>query len=174
MWLLDWIQLWKEIYFHPKATLEREMETPSFKLNDAYKQIAFAGFFFGLFIYIFDEGMIKSQDFISNLIPILIIAPICSIIVIYIYSIIIHEISRLRGGTGDFKTQTYLLALILAPYIILKYIPLVGFIIWFYFIYLFIITMKTIHRYSTISAIISMISPLVVLLLFITLLYLSL
>ena len=105
---------------------------------------------------------------VAGFITSVIVTPIVSIISWLIGSGIYYIFAMILGGRGNYKTQSYLIAIYSAPIAIITsiigLIPLVGilnFLVFLYSLYLLTLALKETHRFTTLKAALTWIIPLV-------------
>lgn len=102
----------------------------------------------------------KPQQFIYTLAGIIIVLPLM-LGLFFASTAILHLIAKVLGGKGGFVGSFQALAYAsgVSP---LTAIPLVGFLAWFYQIYVIILGFRKVHQYSTVKAVINILLPVVV------------
>jgi hypothetical protein len=164
-----------QVLRNPKAVFEREKNKTN--LMEDIKLIGIAGIISGILVAISVYTINSPAPGMSDVIGIgsIVIVPIRAILGLLILSGITYIFARLFGGKGGYNSQTHLMALYTAPIIVLTTIlsliptvgPFISVLIALYSIYLLILVLKTVHKFSTLKAIGTWLAPMI----FITILF---
>jgi hypothetical protein len=170
--------VWMEALKNPIQTFKKEKKNAD--LTEGAKNIALAGLITGLIsglvflvvgsIYSMANPYAMGLIGIPAFVAILIVSPIVSVIGWLISSGIYYLIARLLGGRGDYKTQSYLIALYSAPMgiviTVLNLVPILGSILSLlgaiYSLYLLTLSLKETHGFSTGKAVLTWLIPFLV------------
>ncbi len=161
--------LWKEVLTNPIETFKKEEKKADLGQGVIHLAIAgvISGFIGGLATFTgltavgsmggLGTGMMGAGMGAFAFVGSLIMTPIITVIGWLIFSGIIYAIAMIFGAKGDFKKQSYLIALYGAPLMIitsiLNIIPFVGgilgFLAFLYGLYLLTMALKQVHKIST-------------------------
>lgn len=169
------IEIWKSAIMQPAKTFSSERRNADFKEGAWHVGLAgvITGFIAGLVALLFGTavgGAIGSTIGIAAFVMGIVLTPIISVIMWLIGSGIIYIVAKLLGGKGDFKLQSYLFAIYMAPISIIStiigVIPVVnmlGIVVTLYSLYLLTLAIKESHRFTTMKAVITWLIPAVLL-----------
>lgn len=179
---------WIEVFTKPKETFERENKNSNFGkgVNNYAIALAFSGFIGALAILlfpsVFTQETSKLYGFDYGALN-LVVFPIISVIAGLIYSGIgngiLHIIALLLGGKGTFKQFYYLFSLYMTPIVVIesvfsvigRLVPALGAVLFFvilimavYSLYLLTLSLKEVHGFSTLRAVLVWLIPVILLL----------
>lgn len=178
--MMHWIEVWKSVLMHPKETFADEKKGSN--IMEGAKQVALAyavaGIIIGIVIAIFGAG--PAAMFLGPMAAVagvaaIVVTPVMLVIMGLITSFIgagiIHVMSKLLGGTGTFAQQYYLMAIWMAPVMllgmVLNLVPIVGQLIGLllnlYGLYLGTLAIKEAQGLSTLKAVLAWLIPIIVL-----------
>jgi len=188
------LKLWFEVLVKPTETITRERSNPNWRnalLNTALSGLA-SGFIIGaalLTLILFQPSALESE---ASLLPSNPLAAILSTLALlpliwtalilassFINTLIFWAFSKLFNGKGAYLTQYYLTSIYSAPVNIIASIitlaPLAFslallLILILYALYALFITLKTTHEYSNLNTALSITTPLIILLITLSLL----
>ena len=166
------IKLWKDVLLNPRQTFKKEKKKAN--LGSAVKQVLIAGIIAGII-----SGL---AEFSSESLTTLVSTPIAAIIGLIFGSGFYYLFARLFGGKGNYREQTYLIAIYSAPLSIISSIVssiliisaladslllmipflLVSLGIFAYSVYLLTLIFKEAHGLSTGRAILTWLIPLII------------
>lgn len=170
---MGFFDVWKDALLKPFATFEKMKKGAN--LMDGLKHLVVAGVIAGVITAIVGlaagalvGGSMGSLVGGFGLLAI-IVTPIVLVIGWLIDSVILFIFAKLLGGKGTFTTQSYLLALYLAPIVviitILGLIPLAGallnLLVGLWSLYLLTMALKSAHGFDTLKAALTWIIPIV-------------
>ena len=156
---MDYIGTWKEVMQRPSDFYRRMPKTGGYRDPLTFAAITFL--IYGILAALFNREMYMSgmyggmyggesyaREFgISTIISIAILAPIAGIISLFIEGAILYIVYRILGGTGTYEGTVRFIAYATAV-LLLSWIPLIGWIIGLYGIYLQIIGGMYVHNVS--------------------------
>jgi hypothetical protein len=163
---MDYIETWKEVIQRP-TDFYRKMPT-SGGYADPLTFAAFSYIIYGLLVSLFSRGMIENMysgvgvhgfGFFTT-IMIVILIPIMGIISLFIGAAILYIIYKLLGGTGTYEGTVRFMSYATAVQV-LSWIPLVGFIVGLYGIYLYIVGGMYVHNVSMGKSAIAILLPVI-------------
>jgi len=169
--------LWKDALVKPAETFKKEEKKADF--GKGIKHIGIAGIIAGVILGIaamagltltgsmFGLGSLGAGAGIGAFLLLLVITPIYFVIAWLIGSGIIYIFAMIFGGKGDYKTQSYLIAIYAAPLSIILMIlmlvpvagPIINFLIVLYSLYLLTLALKQTHKVTTGKAVLIWIIP---------------
>lgn len=180
-------EIWKSVLTKPKETFRLQAKKADYV--EAVKHVGVAGviqgILTGIFITLglsavgglFGYGSLGASLGGLSIIGLAISVPIMAAITLFIGSGIFYIIARLLGGKGNYQTQTYLMAIYMAPLGligILAMIPFVGILVslgvTIYMLYLLTLALKETHKFTTGRAVLTWLLPLIVIMVLVMLL----
>lgn len=181
--LKELYEIWKNVLINPAGTFKAQAKKADYA--EAVKHVGIAGIIQGILTGILlmmglsavggilGYGMLGASIGIMSIVLLAILVPISAIIGLFIGSGILYIIAKILGGKGDYQTQTYLMAIYMAPIGIISgvlgMIPLAGIVIaliaMIYAIYLLTLSLKETHKYSTGKAVLTWLLPVIVVIL---------
>lgn len=157
---MGYIETWKEVMQRPSDFYRGMPATGGYADPLTFAAISFL--IYGLLTALFNRGMymggmyggmydgmyggVKEFSFFMVLM-VAIIAPIAGIISLFIEAAIFYIIYKLLGGTGSYEGTVRLISYATAV-LVLSWIPLVGWIVGIYGIYLYIVGGRFVHNVS--------------------------
>ena len=169
---MDYIETWKEVILRP-ADFYRKMPTTG-GYAEPLTFAAISYIIYGLLFALFDRGMMENMYGgmgvngigFSTIITIAISIPIMGIIFLFIGAAILNLIYKLLGGTGTYEGTVRFMSYATAVQV-LSWIPILGFIVGLYRIYLYIVGGMSVHNVSMGRSAIAVLLPTVILFLLI-------
>lgn len=176
--------LWKDILTKPVETFKKEERNADWGKAVIHLIIAgvIAGFLTGLAVMAgltavtgmggMGAGMIGAGIGAAAFLVSIIVTPLVAVIAWIIVSGILYVFAMIFGAKGDFKNQSYLIALYLAPILVINTIfslipiigPILGFLVMLYGLYLLTMALKQVHKVSTGKAVAIWLVPVLALL----------
>lgn len=151
---MDYIETWKEVIQRP-SDFYRKMPTTG-GYADPLTFAAISYIIYGLLIALFNRGMMGGMYgysggaggfSLSMVIMAAIMMPIGGIISIFIGAAIIYIIYKVLGGTGTYEGTVRFVSYATAV-LVLSWIPIIGWIVGLYGIYLYIVGGMFVHNVS--------------------------
>lgn len=172
-------EIWKSVLTNPKKTFKAQAKKADYV--EAVKHVGVAGIIQGILTGIFitlglsavggllGYGALGTSLGGLSIIGLAIFVPIMAAITLFIGSGIFYIIARILGGKGSYQTQTYLIAIYMAPLGIigvLAMIPFVGILVslgvTIYMLYLLTLALKETHKFTTGRAVLTWLLPVIV------------
>jgi hypothetical protein len=152
---MDYIEIWKEVMQRP-SDFYRKMPTIGGYV-DPLTFAAISYIIYGLLAALFNRGMMGGMYgygmmggggfSLSNALMAAIMISIVGIVSIFIGAAIIHIIYKLLGGTGTYEGTVRFVSYATAV-LVVSWIPIIGWIIGLYGIYLYIVGGMFVHNVS--------------------------
>lgn len=171
---MDYIGTWKEVMLKPSEFYRKMPKTGGYRDPLTFAAITFL--IYGILTAIFNRdmymtgmhgGMYGGENYfgefgLSMIISIAILAPIAGVISLFIEAIILYIIYRILGGDGSYEGTVRFIAYASAV-LLLSWIPLIGWIIGLYGIYLQIVGGMYVHNVSMLKSAIAVLLPTILL-----------
>lgn len=161
---MDYIETWKEVMQRPSDFYRKMPTTGGYAEPLTFAAISYI--IYGLLITIFNRGMMEDmyggmgvRGFgLSTIITIAISIPIMGIIFLLIGAAVLYLIYKLLGGTGTYEGTVRFMSYATAVQV-LSWIPIIGFIVGLYRIYLYIVGGMFVHNVSMGRSAIAIVLP---------------
>ncbi len=180
--LKEMYEIWTKVLTKPRETFRIQARKADYAA--AVKHIGVAGIIQGVLTGLLltlglsaagslvgaQYGMFGASLGLLSIIGLAIFVPIMAIIGLFIGSGIFYIVARVLGGNGSYQTQTYLMAIYMAPLNligILAMIPFVGILVSLavaiYSLYLLTLALKETHKFTTGKAVLTWLIPVIIL-----------
>jgi hypothetical protein len=176
---MDYIKTWKEVIQRPSEFYREMPKTGGYgdPLTFAASSFIIYGLLSALLAALFGRGMYMGgmyggmyegvREFgFSTILGIVIMAPIAGIISLFIEAAILYIVYKILGGTGTYEGTVRFVSYATAV-LLLTWIPIVGWILGLYGLYLQIIGGMYVHNVSMGKSIIAVLLPAILLTIFV-------
>lgn len=169
---MDYIETWKEVILRPTDFFRKMQTTGGYAEPLTFAAISYI--IYGLLVAFFDRGMMENmyggmgvRGFgFSTIITIVIMIPIMGIIFLFIGAAVLYFIYKLLGGAGTYEGTLRFMSYATAVQV-LSWIPILGFIVGLYRVYLYIVGGMFVHNVSMGKSAIAVLLPTILLFLLI-------